>query len=234
MSTNTETSATGDLYEVAGYGGRDVGFGDRPAVLVVDFQNAVTSPKALMGKSELVASAVEETGKLLTVARQAGVPVVFCATSFRADKADMPPWKILAMDDWTDGSWEVEIDERLWRDGDLLVIKKAPSIFFSTPVTTILNKHCVDTVILAGANTSGCIRASTIDSFSHGYRTILPRECIADQGLEPHEANLRDVDIRYADVLPAAKVIDYLSRITTATGGQADAPSPVLAATQSQ
>ena len=203
-----------DLYEVAGYGGREVGFGERPALLVVDFQNAVTRPEALMGKSELVASAVAETGKLLKVARAAEVPVIFCTTYFRPDHSDMPPWKITAMDAWIEGSWEAEVDSRLLQDGDFVVCKKAPSIFFGTPVTTLLNRHTVDTVILTGANTSGCIRASTIDSFSHGYRTILPRECIADQAIGPHEANLRDVGIRYADVVPTALVVDYLNGLT--------------------
>jgi maleamate amidohydrolase len=208
-----ESLMTQDLYEVAGYGAREVGFGERPAVLVVDFQNAVTRPEAPMGKSALVASAVVETKKLLDVARSAGVPVIFCATYFRTDHADMLPWKITAMDAWLEGSWEAEIDSRLWQDGDFLVCKKAPSIFFATPVTSILNQHLVDTTILTGANTSGCIRASTIDSFSHGFRTILPRECIADQALEPHEANLRDVGLRYADVVPSSRVIDYLRRV---------------------
>jgi maleamate amidohydrolase len=209
---------TEDLYEVAGYGQREVGFGERPAVLVVDFQNAVTRPEAPMGKSELVASAVAETAKLLEVARNAGVPVIFCATYFRRDRSDMLPWKITAMDEWIEGSWEAEVDSRLWQDGDFLVCKKAPSIFFATPVTTLLNQHTVDTVILTGANTSGCIRASTIDSFSHGYRTILPRECVADQAIGPHEANLRDVGIRYADVVPTALVVDYLRGLTDVGG----------------
>jgi maleamate amidohydrolase len=176
-----------------------------------------------MGKSELVASAVAETAKLLDVAREAHVPVIFCATYFRPDHSDMLPWKITAMDAWIEGSWEAEVDSRLWRDGDFLVVKKAPSIFFATPVTTLLNQHTVDTVILTGANTSGCIRASTIDSFSHGYRTILPRECIGDQGLEPHEANLRDVGIRYADVVPTARVMDYFGGLSAADGrGRSD------------
>jgi maleamate amidohydrolase len=210
---------TEDLFAVAGYGSREIGFGERPAILVVDFQNAVTSPDAPMGKSALVASAIPSTEELLEAGRRAGTPIIFCSTSFRADRQDMPPWKIAAMDAWLEGSWEVAIDSRLWRDGDVLVVKKAPSIFFGTPLTTILTKACVDTVILAGANTSGCIRASTIDSFSHGFRTILPRECIADQGEEPHEANLRDVSIRYADVVALSDVIAYLEGLDTDRSG---------------
>jgi len=217
---------TEGLYAVAGYGSRDIGFGECPAVLVVDFQNAVTSPDAPMGKSPLVAAAIPSTAELLEAARRSGTPVIFCATCFRGDRQDMPPWKIASMDAWLEGSWEVEIDPRLWRDGDVLVFKKAPSIFFGTPLTTILTKACVDTVILTGANTSGCIRASTIDSFSHGFRTVLPRECIADQAEGPHEANLRDVGIRYADVVGLADVIAYLERIDPERAGR---PLPAAA-----
>lgn len=208
-----EDGLSTDLYDVAGYGARDIGYGARPAVLVVDFQNAVTNEAAPMGKSPLVAAAVPHTQALLESARDAGAPVIFCSTSFRADRRDMPPWKIAAMDAWTDESWEVAIDSRLWRDGDILVVKKAPSIFFATPVVTILNCANVDTVILTGANTSGCIRASTIDSFSYGYRTIVPRECVADQAEGPHVANLRDVGIRYADVVSVEEVIGYLRQV---------------------
>jgi maleamate amidohydrolase len=191
-------------------------------VLVVDFQNAVTSPDAPMGRSPLVASAIPHTIELLEAARALGAPVIFCATWFEAGKQDMPPWKITAMDAWVQGSWDVQIDDRLWRDRDVLVVKKAPSIFFGTPVSTILTKAGVDTVILAGANTSGCIRASTIDSFSHGFRTILPRECVADQGAGPHEANLRDVGIRYADVVAVEDVLSYLAGLSAAAASSTD------------
>jgi maleamate amidohydrolase len=199
-----------DLYEVCGYGSRDVGFGDRPAVLVVDLQNAVTKPEAPMGRSPLVHAAVDRLVELLPLARLAGAPVVFCNTAFLPDRSDMPYWKIEAMDDWIVGSWGAEIDERLWRDGDVLVTKKGPSIFFGTNVPSVLTLHRVDTVILTGANTSGCIRASALDSFSYGYRTIVPRECVGDQGLVPHEQNLLDIDRRYVDVVAVDVVFDYL------------------------
>jgi maleamate amidohydrolase len=199
-----------DFYAAAGFNSRTIGYGERPAVLVVDFQNAVTHPSMPMGQSPLMISAVEKTGELLTVAREADVPVIFCTTAFREDLQDMPPWKISGLDTWIEGSWEVEIDKRLWSDGDFLFVKKAPSIFFATPVVTLLNKLTVDTVILTGANTSGCIRASTIDSFSWGYRTILPRECQGDLGQGPHDANLHDVGKRYADVVGVADVVSYL------------------------
>jgi maleamate amidohydrolase len=202
-----------DLYTASGYGERRVGYGERPAVLVVDLQNAVTSPRAPMGRSPLVHAAVESTARLLPAARNAGAPVVFCTTSFKPDLSDRPPWKISAIDDWIDGTWEAEVDERLWQEGDTYVCKKVPSIFFGTGVPSFLTLHRVDTVILTGANTSGCIRASAIDSFSHGFRTIVPRECVGDQGREPHEANLLDIDRRYVDVVALDEVLDYLETV---------------------
>jgi maleamate amidohydrolase len=211
-----------DLYDVCGYGKRKVGFGERPAVLVVDFQNAVTKPEAPMGRSPLVHAAVDHVVDLLPLARAAGAPVVFCNTAFLPDRSDMPYWKIEAMDDWIVGSWQAEIDERLWRDGDVLVTKKGPSIFFGTNVTSVLTLHQVDTVILTGANTSGCIRASALDSFSCGYRTIVPRECVGDQDQVPHEQNLLDIDRRYVDVVAIEEVAEYLRACVPAEGRSAD------------
>jgi maleamate amidohydrolase len=202
-----------DLYAVSGYGSRKVGFGKRPAVLVIDLQNAVTRQEAPMGRSPLVHAAVAEVEALLPLVREAEVPIIFCNTAFQQDLSDRPPWKIGAIDEWILGTWGAEIDDRLWRDGDILVTKKVPSIFFGTPVVSFLNLHDVDTVILTGANTSGCIRAAAIDGFSYGYRTIVPCECVGDQGQESHDANLLDIDRRYVDVVPVAEVITYLEGI---------------------
>jgi maleamate amidohydrolase len=204
-----------DLFGEAGYGGRPIGFGGRPAVLVVDFQKAVTDSSSPMGRSPMVQSAVESTARLLGEAREAGLPVVSCVTAYRPDFKDKPAWKATSVDDWTEGSWLTEIDERVWHEGDVLVTKKAPSIFFGTPVASILNREGVDTVIVTGANTSGCIRATVIDSFSYGFRTIVPRECVGDQGEEPHEANLLDIDRRYADVLPLEEVLSEVGRVAS-------------------
>jgi maleamate amidohydrolase len=181
--------------------------------LVVDFQKAVTDPDSPMGHSPMVRSAVESTVRLLGEARKANLPVVSCVTAFRPDLKDKPAWKATSVDDWVEGSWLTEIDERVWREGDVLVTKKAPSIFFGTPVAPILTQEGVDTVIVTGANTSGCIRATVIDSFSHGFRTIVPRECVGDQGEEPHEANLLDINRRYADVLPLDEVLSEIGKL---------------------
>lgn len=189
-----------DLYEVGGYGSRKIGFGKKIGIISVDFMVGVTNPNEAMGKSPMAQQAVEKTAILLEAARANYLPIVHCTTAFQPDLSDMPPWKIKCMDDWILGTRIVEIDERLWRDGDVLVVKKAPSIFFGTHCASVMNMHGVDTIIVTGANTSGCIRASSIDSFSLGYRTIVPRACVYDQGLAAHEQNLKDIGMRYVDV----------------------------------
>jgi maleamate amidohydrolase len=189
-----------ELYSVGGYGYRKIGFGNKIGIVSIDFMNGVTNPDERMGKSPMAQDAVEKTAILLDAARKSGMPIVHCNTAFQPDLSDMPPWKIECMRDWIIGSWVVEIDKRLWRDGDVLVCKKTPSIFFGTHCASVLNMHGVDTVIITGANTSGCIRASTIDSFALGYRTIVPRECVYDQGSVAHQQNLKDIGMRYVDV----------------------------------
>lgn len=195
-----ENATDFDLYGVGGYGHGKIGFGSKIGIVSVDFMNGVTRPEARMGQSPMAQTAVEKTARLLAAARERGMPVVHCSTAFQPDLRDMPPWKIECMREWIIGSWLVQIDERLWREGDVLVCKKTPSIFFGTHCASVLNMHGVDTVIVTGANTSGCIRATSIDSFALGYRTIVPRECVFDQGSVAHEQNLHDIDIRYADV----------------------------------
>lgn len=202
-----------DAYEKRTYGRRAVGFGSKPAIAVVDFQRGYIDDSFAMGGSPLVNSAVENAAKLLQLARSKQVPVATCAMAFQS-AADMPHWKIPAMynGDFFHGSGGIELDPRIYdADYDFLVYKYAPSIFFSSAVPTYFTKHGVDTVIICGCITSGCVRASVVDSFSHGWRTIVPRECVGDVEQEPHDANLRDIQRRYADVLPLAEVLAYLA-----------------------
>jgi nicotinamidase-related amidase len=93
---------------------------------------------------------------------------------------------------------------------DLVLTKRMPSVFFETNVASFLTWHRVDTVILTGGSTSGCVRASAVDSLSHGYRTIVPEECVADKHESYHFANLTDLQLKYADVVSVADVIAYL------------------------
>ena len=110
------------------------------------------------------------------------------------------------------GSRRFELDDRVEVDEarDVIYVKRMPSAFFETPLHSLLVWHKVDTVIVTGGSTSGCVRASVVDSLSRGYRTIVPEECVADKDGVPHYANLADMLLKYADVVSVAKVIHNL------------------------
>jgi maleamate amidohydrolase len=150
-------------------------------------------------------------GVMAGVARSAGVPVVKCYTAYESAR-DVPPWKVEAMHrDFFYGSPATEPDPRLHDpDYDYTFCKTAASIFFQTPLTAHLARHGIDTTIIAGCTTSGCVRASVVDAFSHGFRPIIPEDCVGDGAEEPRRSNLLDMDRRYADVTSSAEVIAYL------------------------
>lgn len=198
----------GDLFDAAGYGAIPVGFGERPAVLVVDFQRAFTDPTLPAGGSPHIHAAVERTAALLAVARRAGVPVISCRTSWESER-DMIPWKTAAVRTGLfHGDPGTQMDARVHDPSwDVNLVKAGPSIFFGTPLSSILARTGIDTVIVTGCTTSGCVRASIVDAFSHGMRTIVAADCCGDMEVGPHEANLLDVGRRYADVVDAEHCI---------------------------
>ena len=203
-----------DAFESATYGAREVGYGERPGVLVVDFQRGFTDPSFTMGKSERIHAARDRTADLLEAARRANVPVASCYVGWQSKK-DIQYWKIDALyEEFFVGSEALDIDPLLLdKDYDFTFLKCAPSMFFQTPMMSFLTKHRVDTAIVTGCVTSGCVRATTIDAFSYGYRTIVVDDCCGDPAQDSHEANLRDVNRRYADVRQRDEVIDYLETI---------------------
>lgn len=204
-----------DHFNEAGYGGRTIGFGTRPAVLIVDFQLGFTHPDYPAGRSPHIHRAVENTARLLSIARPLGIPVASCNVAWN-DERDMGRWKV---DSLYDGSFfyghaATRIDPRVHDPAtDFCFTKGAPSIFFGTPLMTFLTRLGIDTTIICGCTTSGCIRASIIDSFSYGFRTIVPEDCVGDQAEGPHNDNLRDVGRRYADVLTLESVIAALQQL---------------------
>lgn len=196
-----------EVYERARIGGR-VGLRERPAVLVVDFSCGFTDPACALG-SELSAE-VEATRRLLDAARAKGIPVVFTTIGYEDGLVDAGIWpeKMPALSELTLGSRWVEIDERLERRADEpVVLKKGASAFFGTNLTGILAARGVDSVILCGATTSGCVRATAVDLLQHGYPTVVPRECVGDRARAPHEANLFDIQAKYAEVLSLDDVL---------------------------
>jgi maleamate amidohydrolase len=210
-SFKIEDGQMSDDYQNRSYGEIPVGFGQKPGIVVVDFQKGFTQAQYPLGGAPLVMRALENTAKLLEVARRYGVPVATCNTAYMSER-EMPYWKITAVrETFRHDHPSAELDPRIYdADYDLRVCKKGPSIFFNTGVSDYFIKERVDTVIITGCNTSGCIRASSIDSFSYRFRTIVPEDCVGDIEEQPHHDNLRDLGRRYVDVSDLNTVLGQL------------------------
>jgi nicotinamidase-related amidase len=183
-----------------GFGG-GAGFGSRPAVLVVDLLKGFTDTESPLGANLDVV--VESTRALLDCARDAAVPVIFTTVVYddaneRAAAVFMR--KVPALSVLRPGSRWIEVDARLGRrDGEPVLAKAFASAFFGTPLASMLAGH--DTLIVCGASTSGCVRATVVDALQHGLAPIVPRECVGDRWPAAHEANLYDMQAKYADVV---------------------------------
>lgn len=201
-----------DIYAQRGYGSRPMGFGAKPGLVVVDFQRGFIDPEFPMGGAPMVDDAVRNTVPLIAAAKRAGLPVIACVNGYHAPRA-APHWKIGPVLDLLAGTPAVELDPRIAAAGpDVVLMKSAPSIFFATPAAAILTRERVDTVIVVGCITSGCVRASVIDAFSLGFRVMVPQDCVGDHDQAAHEQNLKDVERRYADVVDSAACIEAIER----------------------
>jgi len=202
--------------------GESVTLGERPAVLVVDMSCGFTDPESTLG-SDLTAE-VEATKGLLDVARARGLPVIFTTIGFEPNRKDGALWlqKVPSLGDLEVGGQWVDIDSRLERrEDETVIVKKGASAFFGTNLTAILVSQGVDTVVLCGATTSGCIRATAVDLLQNGFPTLVPRECVGDRAQAPHEANLFDIQAKYADVVSADDAIGYLESVPERVGAPA-------------
>lgn len=202
-----------DRFASAGYGERPTGFGAQAAILIVDFQLSFTDARFRMGRSDHVSRAVDRTADLLDLADDLGIPVAACNVGWSDERA-MPLWKAAACYDGMNiGDEGLKIDPRIDRAGQYRFTKGAPSMFFGTPLTTFLVRQRIDTVVITGCTTSGCVRATVIDAFSHGYRVIVPEPCCGDQDEAAHTANLADIARRYGDVLSLDAAFEGLRHI---------------------
>jgi maleamate amidohydrolase len=196
--------------------GHKLGYGKRPAIVVVDFQIGFTAPERSPLAGNLDAE-VAATNKLIVAARKKNVPVIFTVVGYdphRQDDAGLWPEKAPSLRLLTLGSELVDLDPRLNRaPEDLVIVKKYASGFFGTYLASTLTMKAVDTVVVAGCTTSGCVRATVMDALAHGFRPIIPVEAVGDRAQEPHEANLFDIGSKYGDVVPAQEVIDYFDRL---------------------
>lgn len=204
---------TSAVYTRAGFG-QPVRLGARPAVLVVDLIYGFTDPDCVLG-ADLTAQ-VCATRQVLDEARAHARPIVFTTIQYDSNLSDCALWlqKLPGLAVLQARRREVEVDARLDRaDEEALVVKKGPSAFFGTNLASILISQQVDTVILCGASTSGCIRATAIDLLQYGFPTLVPRECVGDRAEAPHEANLVDIEAKYANVTSLSETLEYLRAV---------------------
>lgn len=198
------------FYTRTGIGSR-VGFGSTPAIVIVDMQVAFNDPTQPLGAD--MTNALSAVVTLLEEARAKDVPVIYVWTAYHPDMKDAGMWaaKIPGLKLLQLGTPGVEIHPDIApMPEDHLVLKKGPSGFFMTNLAGLLRSQEVDTVILAGASTSGCIRATAIDALSNGFRLILPAEAIGDRAEGPHDASLFDINAKYGDVVPLDEALEYL------------------------
>jgi nicotinamidase-related amidase len=193
--------------------GRELGFGRRPAVLAIDLVNAFTDSKLPLGAD--LDSVLEHARRVLDQARAAGVPILFTTVAYDdTDLADAGLWavKVPASASLRAGTPEVELDARLGRRaGESVLVKKYASAFFGTDLVSRLNARTVDTIVIVGCTTSGCVRASAVDAIQNGFRPIVVREAVGDRDPGAHEQSLLDLQAKYADVVPVDSVLAHLA-----------------------
>jgi len=195
-----------DIYRKQGFGNSS-GFGVQPALLVVDFVNGFNDPDLFGGGN--IPQAIAQTAVLLAAAREAGVPVCFTRVVYAADGSDAgifclkaPGLKILTEDHVS----SAVVDELAPAPGEYVLRKTQPSAFFGTDLIGWLVQRRVDTLIVTGATTSGCVRATVVDAMSHNFRTIVATDCVGDRALGPHDANLFDMGQKYADLMSGTEI----------------------------
>ena len=197
----------------AAFGAR-IGWGTRPAVVVVDVVTAYLEGGPLTDPDGRFESARASAARVVAAARAAGVPVVFTAVKVAPGGVDAG-WfavKVPGLSAFEDGSpYAAFPDEPAPRPGEVVVTKQYASSFFGTSLAATLNASGVDTVVVTGFSTSGCVRATALDALQHGFRPIVVADACGDREAATHEQNLFDLDAKYADVLSQQDVIAHLS-----------------------
>jgi nicotinamidase-related amidase len=203
------------IYQRSGLGHR-IGYGKHPALLVIDMQLGFTAPERspLAGSLETQVAAIN---RLIPAVRKSGTPIVFTVVAYDPKipgDGGLWPEKAPTLLELKIGSELVQLDPRLQHEPqDLLLVKKYASAFLGTPLASTLVSRGVDTVLITGCTTSGCVRATVVDAISHGFRPIIPEEAVGDRAQDPHDANLFDMDSKYGDVVPLSDALAYLAGI---------------------
>jgi maleamate amidohydrolase len=192
------------------------GFGKKLAIVNVDFQQAYTRTDMFATAYETDPLQIDHSNAISKLARAKGMPVIWSRVGYAEDASDAGVWGTRtntpdSLQNIKYGSDRHAFDPRCEIEpSDLQFTKRMPSAFFETPLASYLVWHKVDTLVVTGGSTSGCVRATAVDALSHGYRTIVPIETCADKHESYHFANLTDLQLKYADVEPVQAVIDWL------------------------
>ncbi|HUN23066.1 MAG TPA: N-carbamoylsarcosine amidohydrolase [Anaerolineales bacterium] len=195
-----------------------LGFGKKPALLIVDFINAYTTVGSALFAPDVV-TAVQNTVPLLQKAHDKHIPVVFTKVLYASNGRDGGIFvkKVPVLRTMVVGEPLAELVPELPpSEEDVVLVKQYASAFFGTSLAAMLTAEGVDTLLLCGCSTSGCIRATAVDGLQHGFRVMVPEECVADRHSAPHQANLWDINSKYGDVVTLAETLTYLDNLPPA------------------
>lgn len=214
MTTAPPPHTDAELYKQRGFG-LTIGFGERPALLIVDIIKAFTDSSRMLGTN--LDSQIAAIQPLLALAHERELPVIFSTVIYDdADLKDAGIWALkqkglVTLKSDTDG---VEVDPRLYfAKGDSLLVKKYASCFFGTDLASRLTAQRVDTLIITGCTTSGCVRATAVDACQTGFRPMVVREAVGDRSPAAHEQSLFDLQVKYADVVSLVDTLQYLRTV---------------------
>ena len=212
MTADKKAQTDEEFFRQRGFGLR-IGFGERPALIVIDLIKAFTDAGRMLGAN--LDSQIEATNALLHVAHERKMPVIFSTVIYEdADFKDAGIWAlkqkgVVTLKAGTDG---VELDSRLdARKTDTLLVKKYASCFFGTDLVSRLLAHQIDTLLIAGCTTSGCVRATAVDACQTGFRPMVVRETVGDRSVAAHDQSLFDLNAKYADVVSLEETLQYLA-----------------------
>ncbi len=206
------------------------GYGRKAVLVNIDFQNAYTRVDEFKTAYETDPRQIEHVNALAARFRVLSWPVVWTHVAYAESAEDAGVWGTRtntpdSLQNIKHGSRRAAFDERCdVRHGqDLVYCKRMPSPFFETPLQSLLVWHQVDTVVITGGSTSGCVRAAAVDALSRGYRSIVPEQCVADKHESYHYANLTDMMLKYADVVDAGETLAWLDQAAALRAASAGA-----------
>ena len=197
--------------------GGKAGYGKKPAIVVVDMTYGFVDDAYPLGCSKMGWPAVRANERLLAKGRALGIPILFTRGHHPKTSTERGRWKNVTALETKDPDPKIhEIVAELKPLPDEVVITKIfPSAFFNTNLISMLTYHNVDTVLVTGMVTSGCVRATVVDAFSYNFIVVIPEECVGDRGVVSHKVSLFDMHMKYADVAPLSEVLGYLEETSS-------------------